>query len=95
MGDIRRLVLDVLKPHDPSMRRFASEIADLEGVEGANAVLVENDEEVENIKFTIEGEGFRFDSVEEKVKDLGGSLHSVDEVVCGSKTVEQSDTPQD
>ena len=95
MSDIRRLVLDVLKPHDPDMTELAQEISAMEGVEAVNMALVEIDEEVENIKATIEGEGLDLDKLRESIQDLGGSLHSVDEIVCGSRTIEQVETPQD
>lgn len=89
------MVLDLLKPHRPSMLIFAQEVADLEGVDGVNATLVEIDEMVQNVKLTIQGHGIDFDEVLEVLEDLGGSVHSVDEVVCGEVLVEESRTPQD
>jgi hypothetical protein len=95
MTEIRRLVLDVLKPHEPSIIEFASTIEEISGVDGVNASLVEIDEEVQNIKLTIEGEGVDEEEVQKEIEDLGGSIHSVDEIVCGSKMVEKTETPQD
>ncbi len=95
MGKIKRLVLDVLKPHQPSMIEFAQRVEDAEGVVGVNATLVEIDEEVQNIKLTVEGEDVNHQDVEHRVQDLGGSIHSYDEIVCGEKMVEESETPQD
>lgn len=95
MGKMRRAVLDVLKPHEPGMRKYAEEISDIENVDGVNSVLVENDEDVENIKLTVVGNGFDFEQLKQNIEEMGGSVHSVDEVVCGSKMVEQSETPQD
>ncbi len=95
MGKIKRLVLDVLKPHKPSMIEFAQRVEDAEGVSGVNATLVEIDEEVQNIKLTVEGDSINQEDVEHRVKDLGGSIHSYDEIVCGEKMVEESETPQD
>ncbi|MFB6094078.1 MAG: DUF211 domain-containing protein [Halanaeroarchaeum sp.] len=95
MAPIRRLVLDLLKPRDPSTLVFAQEMADLDGISGVNAALVEVDEEVENVKLTIEGEDVDFDAVEETAKTLGGTLHSTDLVACGDRLVEEIETPQD
>ena len=95
MANVRRLVLDILKPHEPSITEFAQETEKIEGVDGVNAALIEIDEEVQNIKLTVEGEGISEDDVKKSVEDLGGSVHSIDEIVCGSKMVEQSETPQD
>lgn len=95
MSKIRRLVLDVLKPHKPTIVKFAKEIDEAEGVEGVNATMYEIDEEVRNLKITIEGEGIAEDEIRSIVEDLGGSIHSVDEIVYGDKMVEESKTPQD
>lgn len=95
MATIRQLVIDVLKPHEPTMLAVADEIADLDGVDGVNAVLLEMDEEVRNIKFTIEGEDIDFETVNATVEDTGARIHSVDRVACGEYIVEDSPTAQD
>jgi hypothetical protein len=92
---IRRVVLDLLKPHEPSTIEFAREIAGVEGVTGVNAMVIEVDAEVENIKVTVEGDAIDFPAVEAAVAELGGSLHSVDQVACGEHLIEESETPQD
>lgn len=95
MAKIRRLVLDTLKPHEPSIVDFAQQIEKVEGVEGVNALVIEIDEEVQNIKVTIEGQNMDYDEIKRTVEDSGGSIHSIDEIVCGEKIVEESKTPQD
>lgn len=92
---IRRLVLDVLKPHEPCLVTIADAVADCTGVDGVNAVLVETDREVTTIKLTIAGSAIDKEAVETALTDLGGTVHSIDEVVCGEQVVEQSRTPQD
>lgn len=57
MAPVRRLVIDVLKPHDPPLLEFAKRVGDVEGVDGA--------------------------------------VHSVDQVACGERVVEDRRTPQD
>lgn len=95
MTTIRRIVLDVLKPHEPSILEFAERVAEADGVEGTNAILVEIDEEVQNIKITVEGEDIDYDVLKDVIEELGGSVHSIDEIVCGERMVEESKTPQD
>ena len=95
MVHVRRLVLDVLKPHDPDVVTVAGSVADCEGVSGVNAVLIETDREVQNVKLTVEGDAVPVDAVHDPVEDLGGTIHSMDEVVCGEVVVEESETPQD
>ncbi|MEF8821340.1 MAG: DUF211 domain-containing protein [Halovenus sp.] len=91
----RRIVLDVLKPHEPEMLTVADEVADCPGVDSVNVVLVETDREVQSLKLTIEGSAIEADTVEETIERIGASIHSVDQVVCGDSIVEQVDTPQD
>ncbi|AKU08836.1 MULTISPECIES: DUF211 domain-containing protein [Haloferax] len=95
MAPIRRLVLDVLKPHSPSTVEFAREVADAAGVAGVNATLLETDREVQNLRLVVEGEAVDDDEVERRIRDLGGTVHSVDEVVAGETLVEYRDQPQD
>lgn len=95
MAPIRRMVLDVLKPHEPTILEFAQDAAAIDGVEGVNAILVEIDEEVQNIKITVEGAEIPYDRLRERIDELGGSVHSIDEIVCGDRFVEESKTPQD
>ncbi|WP_090623296.1 DUF211 domain-containing protein [Natrinema salaciae] len=92
---IRRLVLDVMKPQEPDILEFADTAADCSGVEAVNVMLIETDRKVQNLKFTVEGDGIDATALEEALVDLGGTVHSIDQVVCGDRVVEQSGTPQD
>jgi len=92
---IKRLVLDVMKPQEPDILEFADTVADSPGVEAVNVVLVETDREVQNLKLTIEGDEIDANALEEAITDLGGTVHSIDQVVCGDRLVEQVETPQD
>ena len=95
MAPIRRLVLDVLKPHDPNVAEYAREISEAATVEALTLSLVETDREVQNLKLTIEGEGLDVAAIEDRIQDVGGSVHSIDEVSCGEFVVTERRTPQD
>ncbi|WP_255197077.1 DUF211 domain-containing protein [Halorarius litoreus] len=95
MPVLRRVVVDVLKPHDPDLVEFADAVAATDGVDGVNATVIELDREVQNVKLTIEGPDLDLDAIEDTVDGLGGSVHSVDEVACGSRLVDESRTLQD
>lgn len=88
MAPIRRLVLDVLTPHDPPLVELARSAAAVDGVDGVNLQLVEIDREVQNVKLTVEGATVDYDGVTDVVDRHGGSVHSVDEVVCGEVVTE-------
>ncbi|WP_256298429.1 DUF211 domain-containing protein [Haloarchaeobius salinus] len=95
MAPVRRLVIDVLKPHDPPLVEFTEQLSDLGGVDGVTSSLVELDREVQNVKLTFEGAAVDYDAVEERVETIGATVHSVDEVACGERVVEDRRTPQD
>ncbi len=94
MAHIKRLVIDILKPYEPSSIEFAQELSELSGVKGVNATLLETDNEVQNIKLTIEGKKIDHEEVTQAIENLGGSVHSIDQIVCGD-LVEEIETPQD
>lgn len=88
---IRKLVLDVLKPHEPNIAVFAEELTNVDGIEGVNISLYEIDKEVENVKVTLLGE-LNLETIENKIEDLGATVHSVDEASAGEKLVEEAET---
>ena len=95
MGKIRRIVLDVLKPHDQTIIELSSELSDLGGVEAVNISIFEIDLRVENAKITLEGSDLDYDEVQRVIGVLGGTVHSIDEVVAGRSIIDDAATPQD
>jgi hypothetical protein len=95
MGAVRRLVLDTLKPHDPNIIELAQQISDLPGVDSVNISIYEMDRKVENAKITIEGQNIQFTEVESLIRELGGTIHSIDEAVAGQSIIDDASTPQD
>jgi hypothetical protein len=92
---IRRLILDVLKPHRPSVVEVSEALSHLEGVEGVNIIMNEIDQQVENAKIIIVGNPLNFEEIKSKLKELGATIHSVDEVAAGKTIIEEVMTPQD
>lgn len=88
MATIRRIVLDVLKPHEPKIVPFTEQISEHEDVTGVTSKLVEIEENVRTIRVTIEGDDIDLDAIEDRITDLSGSVHSIDEVSCGKEIVE-------
>ncbi len=94
MALIRRLVLDVLKPHNPSIVDLSQLIADIDGIDGVDITVFEIDRKVENVKITIEGSDINVESVEKTITENGGTIHSVDKVSTGRKIIEEARTSQ-
>jgi hypothetical protein len=92
---IRRLVLDVLKPHNPSVVELSENLSHLEGIEGVNAIIYEIDQQVENVKLILAGTNLDFEKIKKKLQEMGATIHSIDEVAAGKRIVEEVRTPQD
>lgn len=82
-----RIVLDVLKPHDPPLPEFAKQLGSMKGVEGVDVALLEIDKETETLKITVDGD-LEYKEIRTKIEEWGGVVHSVDEVVVGNKPIE-------
>lgn len=86
---IWRIVLDVLKPHAPSLPEFAKKLAEIEGVEGVDVDIFEIDKETETLKITIDGD-LDYTKIRSQIEEWGGVIHSVDEVMAGEKKIERN-----
>lgn len=88
MAQIKRVVLDVLKPRHPSILEFANTLAALGPDYRVTVKVDEVDDKTESVMLTVEGDGVDFEAIQASIKALGGSLHSVDEVeVTGASEV--------
>jgi len=95
MGRVRRLVLDTLKPHDPTIIEMAQLLSKLEGISAVNISIYEMDRKVENAKITVQGESIDYNEVLKIIEELGGAVHSIDEVVAGKLIIDDAQTLQD
>ena len=80
MPKVKRIVLDVLKPHNPNSLDFAKALADQKNQCNVKLTVEEMDEKTESITLEIEGEDIQFNVIVDIIKNLGGSLHSIDMV---------------
>ena len=86
MAYVKRIVLDVLKPHHPSALEFAQALAALGPDYQVHLMVTEVDENTETLQLEIKGNAINFEAVQNTINEMGGSLHSIDEVeTYGSK----------
>jgi hypothetical protein len=80
MTTIKRIVLDVLKPHRPDGLEFSTAVASRSP--GCRLVLTVTavDKQTESVVLAIEGVDLQYDAIATAISDLGGSVHSIDEV---------------
>lgn len=79
MPTVKRVILDILKPHSPNVLEFARSLAS-SGQYHVKVTVVEMDEQTETLEVVIEGEDIDFDAINGSISEIGGSLHSIDEV---------------
>lgn len=84
MSSVKRIVLDVLKPHQPHALAFASAIADQNSGCLVTVTVTGVDEKTESILVVVESEDVIYESIVNTISGLGGSVHSVDEVEVSS-----------
>ena len=80
MASVQRLVLDVLKPHQPNALEFARAIAVLGEDYRVDIRVVEVDEQTETLQVQIEGGELDFERISGTISEIGASIHSIDEV---------------
>lgn len=80
MTKTRRLVLDVLKPHQPNALDFSSVLADLGADYRVKLTVTEVDKKTESTIVIIEGADINFENIKNTIEKMGASVHSIDEV---------------
>jgi hypothetical protein len=84
---LKKVTLDVLKPHQPNALEFGQRIAtDSPGCR-VRVTVEEVDEKTDTLKVVVEGEEIDFESIQQAITDMGASLHSIDEVEVESDTM--------
>ncbi len=89
MVEIRRVVLDVLKPHQPNALEFCTQLAELGEGYRVNLTVLEMDEMTQTLRLLVEADNVDFAGIQEVINQMGASLHSIDEV----EVVNRSDSP--
>mgnify|MGYP002713233052 CR=1 FL=1 len=80
MIQVKRVVLDILKPHNPNALEFSGKIAALGEDYRVKLTVLEMDEKTQTLKVVVEADHIDFDGLQEVISALGASLHSIDEV---------------
>ena len=80
MVSVKKIVLDVLKPHEPNALEFCQSIAKVGVNYHVRLIVLEVDKNTETLQITVEGNTVDFEAVQSIISEMGGSLHSIDEV---------------
>ena len=77
---VKRIVLDVLKPHLPNALEFSETVAGLGDDYRVRLTVIEMDEQTETLQVVVEGRAIDFEAIQSSINAMGGSIHSIDEV---------------
>lgn len=89
MPRLRKVELDVLKPHLPNVLELATAIAALGAGYRVDLDVVEMDDKTETLTLVIQGEDLDYTLIEEAIRSMGGSIHSIDKCsVIGDSATE-------
>lgn len=80
MPQIKQIVLDVLKPHHPTVLELACAIATQASDYRVRITVEAVDEKTESVLIEIDGADIDMATIEETIRGLGGSVHSIDKV---------------
>lgn len=79
---VKYLTLDILKPHYPDIVDLSRMIMErVEGIYKIKTEITEIDQDTESIRMEVYGGNIDIDRLKKAIKELGASLHSIDEVV--------------
>jgi len=81
---VKRLVLDVVKPHNPSIVDIAEGLSELKNVTKVDIEVKDYDSNIERLKLVIEGEGLDYDEIVKVIRYYGGNVASLDGVTVHS-----------
>lgn len=83
MARVRRLPLDVLKPHQPDVLELARLLAN-QGEQAVKITVAEMDEQTETLRVEISGDDI--EQLRAVIERFGASLHSIDEVMVDNRS---------
>ena len=75
-----KIVLDVLKPSEPSIIKLSKEISKVRGVKEVEVTVVEIDRKTETVKMSVMGKNLDVDSIRKVIENFGAVIHSIDQV---------------
>ena len=88
---IVRLVLDIVKPHNPTIIELAEALNELPGVSRVEIDVQDYDTNIERLKVILDGEDLDYEEISRVVKYYGGNIASLDGVTSVSESEEESD----
>jgi hypothetical protein len=80
MVNVKTIILDVLKPHQPDGLVFATAVAEQTPGCRVSLSVLEVDEKTESISLRVEGDNISYEAIAAAITGMGATVHSIDEV---------------
>lgn len=77
---VKRVVLDVLKPHQPNALEFCQALSAVIKGSTVKVTVIAVDEKTESLEVSVEATLIDFDLLQDVINKMGCALHSIDEV---------------
>ncbi|SIS68138.1 DUF211 domain-containing protein [Neptunomonas antarctica] len=78
---VKKVVLDVLKPHHPNALEFCLALSAAIENSTVKVNVIAVDEKTESLEVFVKAEIIDFDLIQGVINQMGGALHSIDAVV--------------
>ncbi|AKH21842.1 DUF211 domain-containing protein [Sedimenticola thiotaurini] len=79
MTHIKRLLLDILKPHHPDVIDFSKALARTGNCQ-VRLTVAEIDARTETLQVEIKGDSIDYEQIQAAIAEMGASIHSIDVV---------------
>ena len=79
-GDIRRILIEAVKPRDTSSLDLSQALCSVDGVEECDLLVTDVDARTETIKLTIKGPNVSFAELKKAMDENSVAIKGVDEV---------------
>jgi uncharacterized protein len=89
---IRRVLIEALKPRDAALVELSQTICSVDGVEECDITVTDVDAKTETIKLTLRGPNIEYNEMLKVLHDHGVSIKGVDEIniAKAKKTLQKS-----
>jgi len=87
-----KIILDVTSPPQQSISTLANILSQIQGVALIDIVLSELERNVVDFKVMIEGYALNIEEIRNAIKEFGGTIRNIDNLVTAEKYIPQQDS---
>ena len=89
---IVRIILDVMSPAQQTIVDLVEILNGIDNVAQVEVTLTELEKNVEELKVTLEGYGLDYETIRSAIRDFGGVVRNVDNIVSAEEYISKQDS---